>query len=255
MGQISTADGSTDIQTGTQVKLPHTEQSGIKVLDRSVLILKAIAERPRTLAELCEATALPRATAHRLATALEVHRLVTRTPDGRWTTGPGLSELTPVTSDLLTDAAAHVLPQLMETTGESVQIYRLTGDTRTCIASMEPPTGLRNTVPVGSRMSLLAGSAARVLIAFAPEEFIEQILPRADFTRQDLDDCRRLGWSETVGERDAALASVSAPIKDSHGNVIAVVSVSGPVERLSPSPYAAWGKEVLQAAQEMSARL
>lgn len=229
--------------------------SGIKVLDRSVLILKSVAETPRTLAELCEDTGLPRATAHRLATALEVHRLVTRTPDGRWTTGPGLTEITPVTTDLLADAAAHILPKLVEVTGESVQLYRLTGDTRTCIASMEPATGLRNTVPVGSRMPLTAGSAARVLLAFGPANLAERMLPDADFNQQDLDDCRRLGWSESMGERDPALASVSAPVFDSNHRMIAVLSVSGPVERMTPSPYECWGAKVLSAAEEMSSRL
>ncbi|MEJ5919567.1 MULTISPECIES: IclR family transcriptional regulator [unclassified Corynebacterium] len=239
-------------QTSTQDNAP---MSGIKVLDRSVLILKTIAENPCTLAELCEATDLPRATAHRLATALEVHRLVTRTPDGQWTTGPGLTALTPVTADLLADAAAHVLPQLLDKTGESVQIYRLTGDTRTCIASMEPPTGLRNTVPVGSRMPLTAGSAAKVLLAFGPEGLAERMIPDADFDAAELDDIRTQGWAESMGERDPALASVSAPVWNSADEMIAVVSVSGPVERLSPSPFTAWGKEVLDAADEMSKRL
>lgn len=241
MGQISTSE--------------TPALSGIKVLDRSVLILRSVAETPRTLAELCEDTGLPRATAHRLATALEVHRLVTRTPDGRWTTGPGLTELTPVTTDLLADAAAHILPKLVEVTGESVQLYRLTGDTRTCIASMEPATGLRNTVPVGSRMPLTAGSAARVLLAFGPEKLAQRMLPDADFSQQDLEDCRRLGWSESMGERDPALASVSAPVFDTHHRMIAVLSVSGPVERMTPSPYKCWGADVLAAAKDMSSRL
>lgn len=241
MGQTSTADDA--------------PMSGIKVLDRSVLILTTVASGPCTLADLCDRTGLPRATAHRLATALEVHRLVTRTPDGRWTIGPGLSDLTPATSDLLADAAAHVLPRLMETTGESVQLYRLTGDTRTCIASLEPATGLRNTVPVGSRMPLTAGSAAKVLLAYGPPGLAERMLGDADFTAADLADVEKRGWAESMGERDPALASVSAPVQDSAGEIVAVLSISGPVERLSPSPYAAWGREVLDAAEEMGRRL
>lgn len=247
MGQISTTENTADLQRGSE--------SGIKVLDRSVLILTTVAAGPRTLTELCDHTGLPRATAHRLATALEVHRLVTRTPDGRWTTGPGLADLTPVTSDLLADAAAHVLPKLMETTGESVQIYRQSGDSRTCIAAMEPPTGLRNTVPVGSRMPLNAGSAGHVLMAFGPESLVDQFLDGANFDRAYLEEVRTKGWAESVGDRDPALASVSAPVIDSLGNMTAVLSVSGPVERLTPSPYEAWGQEVLASAAAMGDRL
>ena len=143
----------------------------------------------------------------------------------------------------------------METTGESVQLYRLTGDTRTCIASLEPATGLRNTVPVGSRMPLTAGSAAKVLLAYGPPGLAERMLPGADFTAAELSDVGTRGWAESMGERDPALASVSAPVRDSTGEIVAVLSISGPVERLSPSPYAAWGREVLDAAADMGRRL
>ena len=43
-----------------------------------------------------------------------------------------------------------VLPRLREITGESVQIYRREGTERVCIAAIEAPTGLRDTVPVGT---------------------------------------------------------------------------------------------------------
>src|ERR1700761_5762157 len=49
--------------------------------------MAAVAQSPRTLAELVEATDLPRATAHRLAVALEVHRLLARDPEGRFVPG------------------------------------------------------------------------------------------------------------------------------------------------------------------------
>ena len=57
--------------------------SGIGVVDKSVAILASVAEQPRALADLVEATSLPRATAHRLAVALEAHRLLARDADGR----------------------------------------------------------------------------------------------------------------------------------------------------------------------------
>ena len=50
-------------------------------------ILRAVAQEPASLADLVTRTALPRATAHRLAVALEGHRLVRRTPAGTWAPG------------------------------------------------------------------------------------------------------------------------------------------------------------------------
>ncbi len=64
------------------------QHSGIGVLDKAMGVLHAVAEQPCSLTELCNRTGLPRATAHRLAVGLEVHRLLTRDADGLWCTGP-----------------------------------------------------------------------------------------------------------------------------------------------------------------------
>jgi DNA-binding IclR family transcriptional regulator len=52
--------------------------SGVGVLDKAAHILDALESGPLTLAGLVAATGLARPTAHRLATALEHHRLVAR---------------------------------------------------------------------------------------------------------------------------------------------------------------------------------
>ena len=94
-----------------------TTVSGIGVLDKAVGVLHAVADSPCGLAELCERTGLPRATAHRLAAGLEVHRLLSRNGDGRWRLGPGLTELAGQVNDPLLAAGAVVLPRLREITG------------------------------------------------------------------------------------------------------------------------------------------
>ena len=63
------------------------------MLDKAVMVLRTVAGSPCGLAELCARTGLPRATAHRLAVGLEVHRLLRRDTDGRWSPGPALREL------------------------------------------------------------------------------------------------------------------------------------------------------------------
>ncbi|MFD1047521.1 helix-turn-helix domain-containing protein, partial [Kibdelosporangium lantanae] len=60
------------------------QHSGIGVLDKAMAVLQAVAKEPCGLAELCTKTGLPRATAHRLAVGLEVHRLLRRGSDGHW---------------------------------------------------------------------------------------------------------------------------------------------------------------------------
>src|SRR5207247_3921357 len=67
--------------------------SGVGVLDKAALVLSALESGPATLAGLVAATGLARPTAHRLAVALEHHRMVARDMQGRFILGPRLAEL------------------------------------------------------------------------------------------------------------------------------------------------------------------
>lgn len=227
----------------------HTA-SGIKVLDRTVAILTAVSGGPLSLAELCDTTGLPRATVHRLATALKVHGFLERTSAGHWTIGAALTSLGGGATDRLIDAAGPILNDLVELTGESAQLYELTGTTRTCMAAREPVSGLQNTVPVGSEMPLTAGSAARVFAAYGPPD----IRAASGFAPTELDWVRERGWAESVSEREVGLASVSAPVLRG-GLLVAALSVSGVAERLRPSPGALWGGAVTAAAKRLAALL
>ncbi|WP_456547941.1 IclR family transcriptional regulator [Blastococcus sp. SYSU D00813] len=210
-------------------------------------ILRAVAEEPATLAELVARTGLPRATAHRLAVALEGHRLVSRTPAGAWAPGPGLAELGRSGADLGELAGRH-LAALRDASGESAQFYVREGAVRVCVAAAERTHGLRDTVPVGARLPMTAGSAAHALLAFAPADEVTPLLPSASFTARTLLDVRRRGWAHSVAEREAGVASLSAPVRDATGGVLGAVSISGPVERLGRRPSPEVVSAVLETA-------
>ncbi len=214
-----------------------------------------IAQSPCGLAELCERTELPRATAYRLAAALEVHRLLARDDEGRWRLGPAVSELAAHVSDPLLTASSAVLPLLRETTGESVQLYRREGTARVCVAALEPAAGLRDTVPVGARLPMTAGSGAKVLLAHSDAATQKTVLATAKFTERTLAEVRRRGWAQSVAEREPGVASVSAPVRDGRGAVIAAISVSGPIDRIGRRPGARWAADLLSAAEALTRRL
>jgi DNA-binding IclR family transcriptional regulator len=231
------------------------QDSGIGVLDKAVGVLHAIADSPCGLAELCERTGLPRATAHRLAAGLEVHRLLARDSEGRWRLGPALAELAVHVSDPLLAAGAQVLPKLREITGESVQLYRREGTARVCVAALEPPAGLRDTVPVGARMPMTAGSGAKVLLAYSDAGTQQAVLPAAKFSDRTLAEVRKRGWAQSAAEREPGVASVSAPVRDAKGAVIAAISVSGPIDRMGRRPGVRWATDLLAASEALTRRL
>jgi DNA-binding IclR family transcriptional regulator len=224
-------------------------------LDKAVAVLHAVAKEPCGLAELCNRTGLPRATAHRLAVGLEVHRLLRRGSDGRWRPGAALAELAGRATDPLLDAAVTVLPRLRDITGESVQLYRRDGIQRICVAAAEPPSGLRDTVPVGARLPMTAGSGAKVLAAWADPATQRAVLAEAVYGERTLIEVRRRGWAQSVAEREPGVASVSAPVRDGNGQVVAAVSVSGPIDRMGRRPGARWAADLLAAAEALQSRL
>ena len=69
------------------------DTSGVGVLDKAVSVLAAAESGPATLAQLVDATGLARPTAHRIAVALERHRLLGRDAQGRFVLGPRIAEL------------------------------------------------------------------------------------------------------------------------------------------------------------------
>ena len=102
--------------------------------------------------------------------------------------------------------------QLRDATGESAQIFRRQGDWRVCVASAERPIGLRDTIPVGTQLSMKAGSAAQVLLAWEDHDRLLEGLQAARFTPTVLAGVRRRGWGQSLGEREPGSPPVSAPV-------------------------------------------
>ncbi|GAA1682822.1 IclR family transcriptional regulator [Fodinicola feengrottensis] len=236
---------------GTGRSVGRSIASGVGVLDKAVAILAATVDGA-SLAELVDRSGLPRATAHRLAQALEVHRLLIRDAQGRWRPGPRLGELANSAPDVLLNAAGPVLTALRDATGESAQLYLRRAEERICVAAAERSSGLRDTVPVGAGLPMTAGSAAQILLAWEPPESVLPLLPRARFSGRTLAEVRRRGWAATAGEREPGVASVSAPIRDRGGRVIAAVSISGPIERLGRRPGDRHAVSVVRAGHRLS---
>src|SRR3954447_4545378 len=229
--------------------------SGIGVVDKSVAILAAVAAAPRALADLVDSTMLPRATAHRLAAALEVHRLLARDAEGRFVLGPRVGEFAASLPDPVVTAAGPVLAWVRDECGESSQLYRRDGAERVCAAAAERSHGLRTTVPVGSRLPLTAGSGAQVICAWSDPSTLDEVLPEAEFTERTLAEVRRRGWAQSVGQREAGVASVSAPVLARDGELLAAISISGPIERLGRSPGTRFAPVLIAGARRIAAAL
>lgn len=206
--------------------------TGVGVLDKAVAVLRAVSRTPLTLADVQVATGLPRATAHRLSAALIDHGLLRRDASGRYDLGADLAALGRVAAARfpLATLARPALERLRATTGETVQLYVPEGTHRRCVLALQSPHALQWVVPEGALLPLEQGSAGRVLLGESGPD----------------------GWVATVAEREAGVASVSAPVVTSDGHVVAAVSVAGPIERLTDEPGERFGPAVVAGAEAVA---
>ncbi len=109
-----------------------------------------------------------------------------------------------------------------------MQLYVPEEGGRRCVLSLQSPHGLRWIVAEGALLPLR---------------------PRLGRSRFGGDGVGPAGWVESVEEREPGVASVSAGVRGPDGAVIAAVSVSGPVERLSRRPGSRFGAAVVAAAR------
>ena len=134
------------------------------------------------------ATGLPRATAHRLATALEAHHMVRRDQAGRFCLGFELIHLgAAATAGFpLAELATPALTVLRDRTGESVQLFVREHGSRRCVVSLQSSHALQWVVPEGALLPLEFGSAGKVLAGVGAPRLAESVEERERGTLEQL---------------------------------------------------------------------
>ena len=82
-----------------------------------------------------------------------------------------------------------------------------------------------------------------------------QGLRHAKFTATKLAAVRKRGWSESVNEREEGVCSISAPIRNASGQVIAAISISGPTGRMGTAPGRRYAPLVMAAGKYLTEAL
>ncbi len=216
----------------------------IGVLTKIVAIMDTLArtEGSISFSELSRQLEIPRPTLHRLIAAMREESLID-VQGGRFVLGPRLVEWSTLaiqTSDLR-QAAAASLARLVQQTGETASLYVRVGHQRICLDRVDGPGLLRPAIRIGEALPLHVGSAGRVILAWSdPLEWDELwTLSERDFPTvepvnpPDWWAIRHQGWVISERERDDALSSVSVPVLGIRGELIAALSVSGPLSRLT----------------------
>ena len=71
----------------------------------------------------------------------------------------------------------------------------------------------------------------------------------------DTDVVRQRGWAENINESELGVASVAAPIRNGLGDVVASISVAGPLQRLEGDSLRRFARPCVDAGLAISRRL
>ncbi|CAB3761667.1 Pca regulon regulatory protein [Paraburkholderia humisilvae] len=246
--------------------------SYVQSFARGLAVIRAFnAERPaQTLTDVAAATGLTRAGARRILLTLQTLGYVEA--DGR------LFQLTPRILDLgfayLTsmpfwNVAEPVMEELSAQVHESCSAAVL--DRTEIVYVLRVPTHKIMTInlSIGSRLPAWCTSMGRVLLSALDEATLDATLdasnlhahtPRTVTDRHELKQViaqvRRQGWAIVDQELEEGLISISAPIRNRQGRIIAAMNISGNAQRNSARQMMKTFLEPLQrAAQNVSDRV
>jgi DNA-binding IclR family transcriptional regulator len=243
-------------------------ESGAKAVERLVTVLTVLAEegRPLGIAEVAEGTGLPQATAHRLLNAFVATGWVEKdAATARYRLGIGM--LGPAAAALahapLVERGIPVLARMAEISKANVLLGVLVGRVVVFLASA---TNEASSLRPGISRPVHCSAAGKVLLAFMTQEERRRIFRgRREFRRYtdntitsleeleaQLDQVRAQGYALDMGEYRDYQRSVAVPVHDARGRVIAAMTCSGRVERMTPEHMAFVREEMGVVAEELS---
>ena len=241
----------------------------IQSVDRAVDLLLAVATATPTTATvpaLARSCGLNRATAWRLLKTLQARGMVAvDETTGRYSIGLTTVELGNTAGPDALIAAAHpALERICAETGETASLAMLGLSGLTYVDEVTPVAVLTASW-LGRSVPLHATSTGKALLAFLPVEQVRLMLDHAlpSFTATTITDpallatelavTRSRGYGTCVGELEAALYGVSAPVLDRAGRPLAVLSIWGPKERVGEEDLAELGAIAVRAARQVVA--
>ena len=244
-------------------------QSGrVQSLERAIALLQAIAETAEegaSIADLAGRCGINRATAWRLLATMERQFVVERDPlTNRYLIGFAIARMASSAGvDGLVRRAHGILRRVCEQTGETAALAVVRRIGLTYVDEVVP-SAVISAKWQGRQVPLHATSTGKALLAWLPEAEVSSLLagPLTGYTDttitnrarllDELAATRKRGYGTCVGELEASLFGVSAPVLDQHQRPFAVVSIWGPNDRVPQSRFEALGVLALEAADDVA---
>ncbi|WP_419184364.1 IclR family transcriptional regulator [Streptomyces coelicoflavus] len=245
--------------------------SAVQSVDRAVSVLEILARHGEAgVTEIADELEVHKSTAFRLLGVLENRGLVAQEKErGKYYLGAGVLRLAGAAAVRLdiSQEGVPVCRELADELGETANIAVLDDDAAVNVMQARGTASVTAQNWLGRRTPLHATASGKVLLAHLPPTLREGLLARplhrftehtvtgAAVLRGELESVTGQGYAITQEELEIGLAAVAAPVRSHDGKVIASISVSGPVYRLTPDRLPDLAERTLTAGVELSRRM
>jgi DNA-binding IclR family transcriptional regulator len=248
--------------------------SGVQSLHKALNLLKLFdpSKSQWTLGEMVQALNFHKSSVQRLVATLESEGFLERVEPakGRFRLGPMLLTLGHVALQCLDlRSVAHpFLQKLVAQTQETSHLCVVDQSQCYYLDKIDSQQAIRISTYIGQRLPLHCSAVGKALMSGMTEQEIDRIIAERGLLKftentitsrekllQELTRIRNEGLALDNEEYDRGLRCIAAPVKDLHGRVIAAISISGPVQRLSMAVSRQYGACVRDAAIAVSHKL
>jgi DNA-binding IclR family transcriptional regulator len=259
------------LQTLISVTPPQISGKRLPAIDRAFDLLELLADKcgSLSLSEISRTLHIPKSSAHYL-----VHTLVTRgylqlTPNGRnYSSG---SRLTVILGDQsvgrhqLRKICAPYLRKLATTFGLTAHAAVLEDSEGTIIDKQECTTNREPGLNLARHFDLHCTALGKALIVELSEGELEKLFQNRGFPRHntktifsldalksDLEKVKAKGFAVNDEEHTVGVRAIAAPVPNHLGQVIAAISLHGPIVSIPNSRIASVGSQICSVARDIS---
>lgn len=174
-------------------------------------------------------------------TLLSMGWLIQETPNGKYKLGSRLLRVSAMVSQNVTaeEVILQEMNRLLNEYNEDVVLTAMVDGLPICVEKVHSSNMLRIQSKVGRVGNLVRGSTGKALLAWQPEEFIQETLEEKlsdpqerEQLRNNLTQIRQQGYCISVSEQDAGVMSVAVPIRDQSGVARYSLAVVGEEKRM-----------------------
>jgi DNA-binding IclR family transcriptional regulator len=251
---------------------PRAAKARLSSVANSIRLLNSFsgAEDELGITMLAARLRLAKSTVHRLAATLSAAGFLEQNGDnGRYRLGMALFELGALVRRRMgvANEGRPKLRELLEKTGETVQMGVVDHLSVLYVYEMESPRAIRMAAAVGGRAPLHCTAVGKVLLAYQPEDFVNRVLESGltaytpkTLTRREavlamLTEVRAREHAIDDEESESGLRAIAAPVRNHNGAVVAALGVAAPVQRMNKKAMQTCVPTVIATAHAVSGRL